>query len=49
MSWLEAELEQQPAALEQLIDRQAATAREIAKIFAREDVLYVLIASRGSS
>ncbi|HEY2373055.1 MAG TPA: SIS domain-containing protein [Gaiellaceae bacterium] len=49
MSWLETELEEQPEALERLIDRQLGNAREIAKIFAREDVLYVLIASRGSS
>jgi len=49
VSWLESELEEQPAALERLIDRQAENAREIAKIFARDDVLYVLIASRGSS
>jgi glucosamine--fructose-6-phosphate aminotransferase (isomerizing) len=49
VSWLEAELTEQPVALERLIDRQAKTARSIADIFARDDVQYVLIASRGSS
>jgi glucosamine--fructose-6-phosphate aminotransferase (isomerizing) len=49
VSWLEAELQEQPAALARLIDRQAAHAREIAEIFGREDVQYVVIASRGSS
>ncbi len=49
MSWLEAELRDQPAALERLLDRQGARAREIAGIFGRDDVKYVLIASRGSS
>ena len=49
MSWLEAELREQPAALERLLDRQGDRAREIAGIFGRDDVKYVLIASRGSS
>jgi glutamine---fructose-6-phosphate transaminase (isomerizing) len=49
VSWLEAELDEQPAALARLIERQSENAREIAKIFARDDVQYVLIASRGSS
>jgi len=49
VSWLESELEEQPAALARLIDRQRANAREIAQVFARPDVRYVLIASRGSS
>ena len=49
MSWLEAELREQPAALERLLDRQGEQAREIAGIFGRDDVKYVLIASRGSS
>jgi glucosamine--fructose-6-phosphate aminotransferase (isomerizing) len=49
LSWLEAELREQPAALERLLDRQGDRAREIAGIFGRDDVKYVLIASRGSS
>ncbi len=49
MSWLETELREQPAALERLLDRQGDRAREIAGIFGRDDVKYVLIASRGSS
>ena len=49
MSWLEAELREQPAALERLLDHQGDRAREIAGIFGRDDVKYVLIASRGSS
>ena len=49
MSWLEEELEEQPAALGRLIERQTERAQEIAGIFGREDVRYVLIASRGSS
>jgi glucosamine--fructose-6-phosphate aminotransferase (isomerizing) len=46
---LERELREQPAALERLLDRQGDRAREIAGIFGRDDVKYVLIASRGSS
>ena len=49
MSWLESELQEQPAALARLIERQSDRARRVAQIFAREDVQYVLIASRGSS
>jgi glucosamine--fructose-6-phosphate aminotransferase (isomerizing) len=49
MSWLEDELAEQPAALARLIERQQATAREVAALVARDDVQYVLIASRGSS
>ncbi len=49
MSWLETELREQPAALERLLDGQGDRAREIAGIFGRDDVKYVLIASRGSS
>src|ERR671928_2201659 len=49
MSWLDEELAEQPAALARLIKRQAATAREVAALLARDDVHYVLIASRGSS
>jgi glutamine---fructose-6-phosphate transaminase (isomerizing) len=49
VSWLEAELREQPAALARLIDKQAVHAREIAEMFSRDDVQYVVIASRGSS
>src|SRR5207245_8195144 len=43
------ELQEQPAALARLIERQSGRAREIAEIFSRDDVQYVVIASRGSS
>ena len=49
MSWLETELREQPAALARLLDRQGGRATELAAAFRREDVRYVLIASRGSS
>jgi glutamine---fructose-6-phosphate transaminase (isomerizing) len=49
VSWLESELHEQPAALARLIARQTERAREIAKVFRRDDVQYVVIASRGSS
>ncbi|HEY2542765.1 MAG TPA: SIS domain-containing protein [Gaiellaceae bacterium] len=49
MSWLETELREQPAALARLLERQSERARELAASFRRDDVRYVLIASRGSS
>jgi len=49
VSWLETELEEQPRALARLIESQSDAARRIARVFARDDVRYVLIASRGSS
>ncbi|HEY3544048.1 MAG TPA: SIS domain-containing protein [Gaiellaceae bacterium] len=49
MSWLEEELAEQPSALARLIDRQSGAAREVATLLARDDVRYLLIASRGSS
>jgi glutamine---fructose-6-phosphate transaminase (isomerizing) len=49
LSWLETELLDQPATLARLLERQGDRAREIAAIFGREDVRYILIASRGSS
>src|SRR3954447_10944264 len=49
VSWLEEELREQAAVLERLLRSQAETAREIASVFARDDVRYILIASRGSS
>jgi glucosamine--fructose-6-phosphate aminotransferase (isomerizing) len=48
-SHLERELREQPEALQRLLDAQAARAAEIAQLFSRGDVQYVLIASRGSS
>ena len=49
MSWLESELREQPDALARLLERQAARAKEIAALLRRDDVRYILIASRGSS
>jgi glucosamine--fructose-6-phosphate aminotransferase (isomerizing) len=49
VSLLETELREQPAALARLLERQQASADEIAAVFRRDDVRYVLIASRGSS
>src|SRR3954453_22757705 len=49
VSWIESELQEQPTALARLIELQGERALEIAKVFARDDVRYVLIASRGSS
>jgi glucosamine--fructose-6-phosphate aminotransferase (isomerizing) len=49
MSWLDDELQEQPNALARLIERQADAARRVAELLARDDVRYVLIASRGSS
>ena len=48
-SHLERELAEQPEALARLIERQRANAEEIAALFRRPDVQYILIASRGSS
>ena len=48
-SHLERELREQPEALARLIEKQLAYAEEIAELFRRDDVQYVLIASRGSS
>ena len=49
MSWLEAELRQQPEALRQLLERQVGAAQAAARLFHRRDVRFLLIASRGSS
>jgi glucosamine--fructose-6-phosphate aminotransferase (isomerizing) len=49
VSWLEAELREQPSALATLLDREAAHAREVAEAFRRDDIRYIVIASRGSS
>ena len=49
MSWLESELREQPSALATLLDREEPQAREVAVAFRREDIRYIVIASRGSS
>ena len=49
MSLLETELREQPSALARLLDRQSGRANDLADVFRRDDVRYVLIASRGSS
>jgi glucosamine--fructose-6-phosphate aminotransferase (isomerizing) len=49
MSWLEAELREQPEALARLLERQEESAREAAAAFRKRDIRFVLIASRGSS
>ena len=46
---LERELAEQPQALQRLLDRQRDKAAEIAELLHRDDVQYVLFASRGSS
>jgi glucosamine--fructose-6-phosphate aminotransferase (isomerizing) len=46
---LERELREQPTALERLFATQRESAERIASLFRRDDVGYVLIASRGSS
>jgi glutamine---fructose-6-phosphate transaminase (isomerizing) len=48
-SFLERELAEQPEALARLFDRQRDEASKIAALLSREDVHYILIASRGSS
>jgi glucosamine--fructose-6-phosphate aminotransferase (isomerizing) len=48
-SHLERELREQPEALQRLLDAHESHAAEIAELFSRSDVKYVLIASRGSS
>lgn len=49
MSWLEEEIREQPGALARLLDRQGQHVAELAEAFHREDIHYVLIASRGTS
>jgi glucosamine--fructose-6-phosphate aminotransferase (isomerizing) len=49
VSWLDAELREQPSALARLLDRETDRAREVAAAFRRDDIRYILIASRGSS
>ena len=49
MTFLDQELREQPEALARLLDKQHAHALEVAELFRRDDVQYVVIASRGSS
>src|SRR6184192_2560887 len=49
MSWVEAELREQPAALERFLAAESAHVEEIARGLVRDDVRYLLIVSRGSS
>src|SRR6185436_12293220 len=49
MSWVDAELREQPVALERFLDAEALNAQEITHRLLREDVRYLLIVSRGSS
>jgi glucosamine--fructose-6-phosphate aminotransferase (isomerizing) len=49
MSWVEAELREQPLALERFLAAETARAGEIAHGLLRDDVRYLLIVSRGSS
>jgi glutamine---fructose-6-phosphate transaminase (isomerizing) len=49
MSWVEAELREQPTALERFLAAEAAHAPGIVRTLLREDVRYLLIVSRGSS
>jgi glucosamine--fructose-6-phosphate aminotransferase (isomerizing) len=49
VSLLERELREQPAALARLLERQGAHADELGALLRRDDVRYLLIASRGSS
>ena len=49
MSGLDAELREQPAALARLLERQGPHAAELARAFSKEDIRFVLIASRGTS
>ncbi|HEX4521115.1 MAG TPA: SIS domain-containing protein [Gaiellaceae bacterium] len=48
-SRLELELREQPDALARLLDRQGRNADQLGALFRRDDVKYLLIASRGSS
>jgi len=49
VTFLDQELREQPEALARLLDKQHAHALEVAELFRRDDVQYVVIASRGSS
>jgi glucosamine--fructose-6-phosphate aminotransferase (isomerizing) len=49
MSWVEQELREQPAALERFLAAETAHTMEITRGLVRDDVRYLLVASRGSS
>ena len=49
MSWVEAELREQPASLRRLLAAESANAVRLGRELTRADVRYFLIASRGSS
>lgn len=49
MSWVEAELREQPEALQRFLDAESANAPAIVRSLLREDISYLLIVSRGSS
>jgi len=49
VSELERELREQPAALARLLERQGGRAEELGALLRRDDLRYLLIASRGSS
>ena len=49
MTWVEAELREQPLALERFFRAESERTVEIARTLVHEDVKYLLIASRGSS
>src|SRR5258705_3202194 len=49
MSWVEAELREQPVALDRFLAAESAHAQGIVAALLREDVRYLLIVSRGSS
>src|SRR4029453_13290164 len=49
MSWVEAELREQPAALERFLAAESAQAAQLVRKLLRDDIRYLLIASRGSS
>jgi glutamine---fructose-6-phosphate transaminase (isomerizing) len=49
MSWVEAELREQPLALERFLAAESAHASAIVEHLLRDDVRYLLVVSRGSS
>lgn len=49
MSYLEAEIQQQPEVIEALLKREAATTREISQAIRAFDPAFILIAGRGTS
>jgi glucosamine--fructose-6-phosphate aminotransferase (isomerizing) len=49
MSWVEAELREQPQALQRFLDAESAHAPEIVRRLLGEEVSYLLVVSRGSS